>query len=440
AFDAELSPRVMFAHATVAQLAAAIPAGSGQLSAIPVLPRDGETPFTAAQSFAQQRLWFLHEFEPDSAEYVTRLGLRLQGQLNVDALSAAFTGLVARHESLRTTFQHVDGLGVQLVHPPQPVSIPVLDVSDLAEPQRSAELEQVLAAESNQPFDLSAGPLMRIRLVRLGAEDHVLIVLLHHIIIDGWSTGVLIEELSLLYRAAVRDEVAGFRGAPAPGRSRRAGQASHAVLPQLPVQYADFAVWQRQVLSGPALEDGLSYWRRQLDALAPLELPTDRPRPAVRTSAGAMHEFVVPAELTAGLRELSQRLDGTVFMALVAACQLLFSRYSGQDDIALGTVVSGRERAELERVIGFFVNTVVLRSQINDEQSFVQFLTQVRETVLDAFVHQQVPFERLVDELVPVRDTSRTPLFQVMLVLQNAPAQAPDLAGLRVSGLGLPVT
>ncbi|MBV9649834.1 MAG: amino acid adenylation domain-containing protein, partial [Pseudonocardiales bacterium] len=429
AFDAELSPRVVFTHATVAQLAAAIPAGSGQLSAIPVLPRDGElAAFTAAQSFAQQRLWFLHEFEPDSAEYVTRLGLRLQGQLNVDALSAAFTGLVARHESLRTTFEHVDGVGIQVVHPPQPVSVPVLDVSHLAEPQRSAELERLLAAESNQPFDLGAGPLMRTRLVRLDAEDHVLIVLLHHIIIDGWSTGVLIEELSVLYRAAVRDEVAEFRGTPA-----------LSVLPQLPVQYADFAVWQREILSGPALEDGLTYWRRQLEALAPLELPTDRPRPAVRTSAGAMHEFVVPAELTAGLRELSQRLDGTVFMALVAACQLLFSRYSGQDDIALGTVVSGRERAELERVIGFFVNTVVLRSQINDEQSFVQFLTQVRETVLDAFVHQQVPFERLVDELVPVRDTSRTPLFQVMLVLQNAPAQAPDLAGLDVSGLGLPV-
>ncbi|MDT7655186.1 MAG: hypothetical protein QOI36_6597, partial [Pseudonocardiales bacterium] len=181
------------------------------------------------------------------------------------------------------------------------------------------------------------------------------------------------------------------------------------------------------------------YWRRQLDALAPLELPTDRPRLAVRTSAGAMHEFVVPVELTAGLRELSQRLDGTIFMTLVAACQLLFSRYSGQDDIAVGTVVSGRERAELERVIGFFVNTVVLRSQIDGEQSFIRFLTQVRETVLDAFVHQQVPFERLVDELVAVRDTSRTPLFQVMVVFQNAPGQAPDLAGLDVSGLELPV-
>ncbi|MGH3825003.1 MAG: amino acid adenylation domain-containing protein, partial [Pseudonocardiaceae bacterium] len=412
AFEVELSPRAVFTHATVGALAAAVPADSGGVSAIPVIPRDSELiPFVAQQSFAQQRLWFLHKFEPENTEYATRAGLRLRGELNIDALRVAFTGLVARHESLRTTFEQADGVAMQVVHPPAPVPVPVLDGSDLA---------RVLAAESDQPFDLSRGPLMRVRLVRLGAEDHVLIMFLHHIITDGWSMGVLIEELSVLYQAAVCDEVPD--------------------LAPLPVQYADFAAWQRETLSGPALEDGLAYWRSQLEALAPLELPTDRPRPAMRTSAGATHEFVVPAEVTAGLKELGQRLDGTLFMTLVGACQVLFARWSGQDDIAVGTVVSGRERAELEGLIGFFVNTLALRSRVPGEQSFRQFLTRVRATVLDALAHQQVPFERLVDELEPVRDTSRTPLFQAMVILQNTPGRTPALTGLDVSGVELPVT
>ncbi|MGH3846842.1 MAG: condensation domain-containing protein, partial [Pseudonocardiaceae bacterium] len=422
AFEVEWSPRVVFTHPTISELAAAIPAAAGGLSAIPVIPRhpDPVAPFVTQQSFAQQRLWFLHAFQPDSAEYATRLGLRLHGELDTDALRAALTALVARHESLRTTFEQADGLGMQVVHPPQPVPLPVLDLSDLEQAQRSAELARALAAESNEPFDLHAGPLMRVRLVRLDAGDHALVLVLHHIITDGWSTGVLVEELSVLYRAAVRHEVA--------------------ELAPLPVQYADFAAWQRAVLSGPELEAGLTYWRHQLEAVAPLELPTDRPRPAMRTSAGAMHEFVVPAQLTAGLKELGQRQNGTLFMTLVGACQVLFARYSGQDDIAVGTVVSGRERAELERLIGFFVNTVVLRSRVTHEPTFRQFLTEVRDTVLDAFRYQQVPFERLVDELAPVRDTSRSPLFQAMVILQNAPGQIPELTGLDVSGVDLPVT
>ncbi|MGH3846208.1 MAG: amino acid adenylation domain-containing protein, partial [Pseudonocardiaceae bacterium] len=219
-----------------------------------------------------------------------------------------------------------------------------------------------------------------------------------------------------------------------------------AQLPELAVQYVDYALWQREQLTGAVLDTALGYWREQLAGVPALELPTDRPRPAVSTSAGALHRFVVPAELTSRLKELGRRKalvrrqDGTLFMTLVAACQVLFARYSGQDDIAVGTVVSGRERAELEGLIGFFVNTLVLRSQVDGEQSFTRFLGQVRETVLDAFVHQQVPFERLVDELAPVRDTSRSPLFQAMVILQNAPGLAPDLTGLEVSGLELPIT
>ncbi|MGH3573502.1 MAG: amino acid adenylation domain-containing protein, partial [Pseudonocardiaceae bacterium] len=295
AFDVEMSPRAVFTHSTIAELAAAIPAGSaGGVPVITVISRDGEL----ALSFAQQRLWFLHQFDPHSSEYLTRVGLRLRGELDLDALGAAFTRLVARHESLRTTFGQVQGRGVQVVHPPCAVPVPVMDLSGLALPERDAELEQVLAAESSRSFELARGPLMRLRLVRLEAQEHALIVVLHHIITDGWSMGVLIEELSVLYRAAVCQEVAD--------------------LPPLPVQYADFAAWQRAALSGPVLDEGLAYWRGQLEGVAPLELPTDRPRPAVQTTSGAVHEFVVPVEVTTRLKELGQQRDSTLFITLVA--------------------------------------------------------------------------------------------------------------------------
>ncbi|MGH3799015.1 MAG: amino acid adenylation domain-containing protein, partial [Pseudonocardiaceae bacterium] len=422
AFGVDLSPRAVFTHATVAELAAAW-GPAGEVVAIPTVHRGTHL----VLSFAQQRLWFLHEFDPDSTEYATRIGLRLRGELDIDALSAAFTALVARHESLRTTFEQIDGRGVQVVHPPDEVSLPVLDLSSLAHPEltqseRAAELDRVLAAQRARPFDLSRGPLIRVCLVRLGVQEHALLLVLHHIITDGWSMGVLVKELTACYGAAVR--------------------GLEAVLPALPVQYADFAAWQRERLSGPALEEQLSYWRRQLDGVAPLELPTDRPRPAVQTTNGALHEFVVPAEVTARLKELGRQRDTTLFMTLVAACQLLLRRWSGQDDIAVGTVVAGRDRTELEGLIGFFVNTLVLRSRVDGARSFTQFLDTVKETVLDAFVHQQVPFERVVDDLQPTRDTSRSPLFQAMVVLQNTPVQAPtdgDLPGLQVDALELPV-
>jgi amino acid adenylation domain-containing protein/non-ribosomal peptide synthase protein (TIGR01720 family) len=428
AFAVDLSPRALFTHPTIAQLAAVIsgdvdPAHPGGAPVIPVIPRDsGQLPFVAQQSFAQQRLWFLHEFAPEDTEYASRLGLRLRGTLDYDALCVAFTALVARHESLRTTFEQRDGRGMQVVHPPRDVELPVLDISGLAPAERETELARVLAAERSRPFDLARGPLLRVRLVRLGTEDHGLILVVHHIITDGWSMGVLLEELSALYRAAVRAE--------APN------------LAPLPVQYADFAAWQRAALTGPVLEAGLAYWRTQLDGVPPLELPTDRPRLAMQTTAGAKHEFMVSAQATAGLKELARQRDGTLFMTLVAACQLLFSRWSGQDDIAVGTVVSGREQAELDRLIGFFVHTLVLRCRVDPTNSVTQFFDSVKATVLDAFDHQHVPFERVVDDLQPARDTSRTPLFQAMVVLQNAPNQAPadgSLPGLQVEALDLPV-
>jgi non-ribosomal peptide synthetase component F len=425
AFEVEFSPRVLFADPTVAGLAAAVAESTvSALPAIPVADRVGELPL----SFAQQRLWFLDKFAPGGSGYATAFAVRLRGELDLDALSGAVDALVARHESLRTTFETIEGRGVQVVHPPASVSLPVWDLSSLAPPEQQQELQRMLAAQISQEFHLARGPLLRIALARLGTtgqvpsehvpSEHVLSVAMHHIITDGWSTGVFVAELAAFYNAAV--------------------SGHDPQLPVLPVQYVDYALWQRELLSGAVLDTALDYWREQLAGVPVLELPTDRPRPAVLTVTGAVHEFVVPAQIAGELKDLSQHQDGTLFMTLVAACQVLFARYSGQDDVAVGTVVSGRERAELEGLIGFFVNTLVLRSRVTQEHRFRQFLTEVRETVLDAFVHQQLPFERLVDELASVRDTSRTPLFQAMVILQNTPGHAPALTGLDVSGVQIP--
>ena len=421
AFGIHISPRTLFTSPTIAKLAAGMPAepSSGEGSpepageAIPVLPRDGSP---LPLSFAQQRLWFLDEFQPGRAEHLTPSALRLHGPLDTGALNTALTRLVARHESLRTTFGSVDGRGVQHIHPPRQIQVPLLDLSALPGAQRDAEVGKLLAAECTEPFDLRQGPLMRARLMRIAEDDHVLALTMHHIITDGWSMGIMTRELTALYGAALRGE--------------------QAALPALPVQYADFAVRQRGLLSEGALREHLDYWRRQLAGVPPLELPTDRVRPAVRTSAGATQNFTVPAEVTRRLKELARRCDGTLFMALVAACQVLFHRWSGQDDIAVGTAVSGRDRAELEDIIGFFVNTVVLRSKVVRQRTFREFLSDVRETVLDAFAHQDAPFERVVDELQLPRDPSRTPVFQAMVVLQNAagPAVSPARARGRSSG------
>ncbi|HEY4464979.1 MAG TPA: amino acid adenylation domain-containing protein, partial [Streptosporangiaceae bacterium] len=367
-------------------------------------------------SFAQQRLWFIDEFEPGQTGYNSALALRLTGPLDVPALTAALQAAVARHESLRTTFAGVDGRGVQVIQPAAGLDLPVTDL-DGGPARRPGSLDRLLAEECARPFNLSAGPLLRALLVRLSGEQHVLLLTAHHIVTDGWSMGILVEELSVLYAAA------------------RRGQA--ASLPPLPVQYADFAVWQRDRLSGGALDNHLGYWTSQLAGVEPLELPTDRPRPAVRTSSGAAHEFTVPAEVTTGLAGLARSCDATLFMVLTAACQVLFHRWSGQDDVAVGTAVAGRDRAELERIVGFFVNTVVLRATVDDRRPVREFVAQVRDTVLDAFAHQEVPFEKVVDELRLPRDTSRSPLFQAMVVLHNGQRAMPAFDGLAAEPISL---
>ncbi|MFE6009054.1 amino acid adenylation domain-containing protein, partial [Streptomyces sp. NPDC056450] len=367
--------------------------------------REGRLPL----SFAQERLWFLDDFAPGAAEYNVCGTLRLTGTLDLPALRAAVAGLVARHEALRTTFETVDGHGTQVVHDTMDVTVRA------TAPGTDGELEAALRAEAAASFDLATGPLLRVLLATTGADSHVLMLTMHHIVTDGWSMGVITRELSALYTGAVRGEEAGLR--------------------PLPIQYPDYAVWQRDRLAGDTLDSQLAYWRDTLEGLEPLELPTDRPRPAVRTSAGAMHAFEVPAELTRRLTGLGRARGASLFMTLTAITQLLLARYSGRTDIALGTGVSGRERAELEDLVGFFVNTLVLRTTVDESESFDQLLERVRTTVLDAFAHQDVPFSRLIEEPAPERDTSRTPLVQAMLVLQNTPRAEFDLPGLRVEAI-----
>ncbi|GHF94804.1 MULTISPECIES: non-ribosomal peptide synthetase [Amycolatopsis] len=413
ALGADLPIRVLFDARTVAGLAAAAgPAGDGAAAAIPVVPRDGELPL----SFPQQRFWFFHEFDRSSVEYNVHFGFRLTGQVDAEALRTACGRLIARHESLRSTIGVVDDQPVQVVHPAGATPVP-LSVVDLRA-GGDGELDRVLRAEVATPFDLERGPVLRFLLVRVAEDEYALVVGLHHIAVDGWSMGLLTEELGALYELARTGADGG--------------------LEPLPLQYADFAAWQVGRLTDAALEPDLAYWRDRLAGLAPLQLPTDRPRPAVRTTAGSVRRFSLPAEVVTQLGEFCSRHGVTVFMTLVAACQVLFARYSGQRDVAVGTAVSGRERPELERLIGCFINTLVLRSTVDGELPFTDFLAQVRETVLGAFTHQRVPFERLVHELCDERDPSRTPLVQALVVLQSGLAKPLELAGVSTARLDLP--
>ena len=301
---------------------------------------------------------------------------------------------MARHETLRTRFVLSGDEPVQVIEPPSAVALPITDLSAMPQAEREARTRQITDTEARQPFDLEAGPLLRAQLLRLAAEEHLLLLNVHHIVSDGWSMGVLWRELSTGYNAFV------------------SGHAPD--LPRLPIQYADYAVWQREWLQGEVLEGQLAYWKEKLADLSTLELPTDRPRPPVPSYQGAHLTFDLPAPLTQALKELSRREGTTLFMTLLAAFQVLLHRYSGQEDIAVGTPIAGRGRTELEGLIGFFVNTLVLRSDLAGDPAFTELLARVRETALGAYAHQDLPFEKLVEELSPSRDISRNPLFQVM--------------------------
>ncbi|HEX8275245.1 MAG TPA: non-ribosomal peptide synthase/polyketide synthase [Longimicrobiaceae bacterium] len=418
AFAVELPLRALFEAPTLAGTAARIDAAlrAGEaIDAAPVLPvpRDGRP---LPLSFAQRRIWFLQELEPESAAYNMPHPLRLEGAPDVPALRRALELLAARHETLRTVFGRAGGEPVQTVLPAGRVPLPLVDLAGLPEEVRRRETRRLVAAEALRPFDLARGPLLRALLVRAGAEEHGLLFTLHHVVADGWSLGILVREVSEAYSAF------------AEGREPR--------LPALPVQYADYAVWQRRRLEGEAMERQVAFWRAQLaDAPPLLDLPTDRPRPAVATQAGARVPFQLPAELAASLDALARREGATPFMALMAAWQALLGRWSGQDDVLVGTPIAGRTRAETEGLIGMFVNTLVLRTRLDGRPTFRELLARVRETTLGAYAHQDVPFERLVEELQPERSLRHAPVFQVTFAMQNLEAEALRLGGLRLSPL-----
>jgi amino acid adenylation domain-containing protein len=362
--------------------------------------RKDSTP--AELSFAQQRLWFLQQLEPGSAAYNFPLALRFKGELDVAALKRSLGEIVRRHESLRTTFPIVEGRAVQVVSPTHDVSLATSDLRERSAPEREAEVLRVGRTEAQLPFDLQRGPLYRASLLRLADEEYALLLMLHHIVIDGWSLPIFIQELKTLYEAFSR------------------GEASP--LAELPIQYADFAVWQREWLQGEILDEHVSYWKRRLQDAAPvLELPTDRPRPPVQTYHGASRPFRLSTNLSRSLKELGRQEGVTPFMTLLASFKALLYRYTMQEDILVGTPVAGRDRLEVEGLIGVFVNTLVLRTEMSGSLSGRALLRRVREVTLDAYAHQDLPFEKLVEELQPERNPSHTPLFQVMFAIQNAP-------------------
>ncbi|WP_213781856.1 condensation domain-containing protein, partial [Caballeronia sp. dw_276] len=355
----------------------------GERASLPAILRvDRDRPLPL--SFAQQRLWFLDQLEPGSAFYNVPAAVRLHGVLDVAALHRTLNEVVRRHESLRTRFVTRDGVAVQEIAAVLEVDLPVLDLSALDDDKRQQQLHAQLQTQATQPFDLSDGPLIRAALMRLGEADHVVTLTLHHIVSDGWSMGVLVHEVAALYEAFERGEASPLRA--------------------LPVQYADYAHWQREWLSGAVLERQLDYWRGQLgDAPPLLTLPTDRPRPAVQRHRGAMHPFTIDAATTGGLHALARRARGTLFMALSAAFGVLLARHAGQDDICIGTPVANRRHAQTEALIGFFVNTLVLRQRIAGHETFETLLARTREVTLGAYAHQDVPFEQLVEVLRPQR-------------------------------------
>ncbi|HEV2920390.1 MAG TPA: condensation domain-containing protein, partial [Actinomycetota bacterium] len=416
-FGVDVALRRFFEYPSIEELARAVEVGlraDAGLAVPPLVavPRDGPVEL----SFAQQRLWFLDQLVPANPFYNVASAYRLEGGLEVGCLERALTEVVARHEALRTTFPSEDGRPRQVVGPAFEVALDVVDLVALSDEARDAELRRLVDEEAARPFDLATGPLLRLGLIRLDATDHVLLVTMHHIVSDGWSMGIFQRELSTLYDAFAR------------------GQESP--LAALPIQYADFAVWQRRWLVGDALDAQLSYWREQLEGLEPLELPTDRPRPVIPSYRGAVVPFELSQPVTEALLALGRREGTTLFMTLLAAFKAVLARYTGQDDIAVGSPIANRTRAETEDLIGFFVNTLVLRTDCSGDPSFVELLGRVRETALGAYTHQDLPFEQLVEDLQPTRDLSRNPLVQVSFQLLNTPMRALTFGDVEGIGIG----
>ena len=377
-------------------------------------PRQCRTPVPL--SYAQQRLWFLAQLEPESSFYNMPIAVRLSGRLNLEALERSLAEVIRRHESLRTSFSTLDEQPVQLIAPQVTLSLPLIDLSHLSHAEQATQLEQEATAEAGRGFDLREAPLLRVRMLRLAQDEHVLLLTMHHIITDAWSLEVLLREIAALYEAYERGE--------------------ESPLEELEVQYGDYAVWQRERLKGEELERELRYWREQLrGAPAVLELPTDRVRPPVQTYRGGRQSVRVTSEVVSRLREVGQSEGATLYMVLLGAFSVLLWRYSGAEDVVVGTPVANRTRGEVEGLIGFFVNTLVMRVEVRGEESYRELVRRVREVSVGGYGHQEVPFEKVVEELTPERSLSHTPLFQVMFILQNAPMSSLKPGGITLSVL-----
>ena len=414
-FNVEMPLRQMFEHPTVREFGRdiefAIKRGAG-VEAPPILPVPRE--FGMPLSYSQQRLWFLDQLEPGSPFYNIHVGVRISGPLDANIFAASLREIVRRHEVLRTTFSLADGEPVQIIDAAADLDFRLVDLSELEGERGREEAARRANEEALTPFDLNRGPLLRVRVLRLGSEEHVALFTMHHIISDGWSLGVLVNEVAAIYPALASK-------GPSP-------------LTDLPIQYADFAVWHREWLQGDVLDLQLAYWKSRLTgAPAVFELPTDRPRPAIQTYRGDAHTVLLATELAENLKALSRQQGVTLFMTLLAAWQTMLMRYTHQEDFVVGTPIANRNRAETEGLIGFFVNTLPMRTDLTGDPAFNELLGRVREITLGAYAHQDLPFERLVEELAPERSLSHALLFQVMFVLQNTPVENLELRGLSLS-------
>jgi amino acid adenylation domain-containing protein len=373
-----------------------------------------ENRIDAPLSFAQQRLWFLEQLDPGNAAYHLPLYYLLGGQLDIAALRRSLNEIVRRHELLRTVFSEKNGTAMQTVLPSLHLALPVFDLTPLSETESDREVVSLIDTEAARPFDLQHGPLLRAMLLKLAEDEHGLFLVLHHIVTDGWSMDIFMGELVTLYEAF-------SAGEPSP-------------LAELPLQYGDFAAWQHELIKGEMLAEQISYWKQQLSGELPvLELPTDHPRPLQMTYTGADVFFDLTQGFTERLKELSSREGATLFMTLLAAFVTLLHRYTGQRDILMGTAIAGRNHAQIENLIGFFINTLALRTNLSGNPTFRELLGRVRDVALGAYEHQDVPFEKLVEELQPERDMSRQPFFQVMFNVQAAPPEEPGTRGLKIS-------
>ena len=382
-----------------------------------IIPRRKIRSPRAPLAYAQERIWGLYKLDPSSSAFNISIVLRLEGELDITALKRAFGAMVRRHEVLRTTFDVTadGGQPFQSVHtPPSYWPLPLTDLGHLPPSARNDEMRRLITVEAERPFNLEAGPTFRTMLLRLGADEHVLLLSLHQIVADGWSVGILLRELVVLYET----------------------KGASSSLPPLPVQYADFAVWQRQWLQGEVLKKQLDYWRRQFDDLPPtLELPTDFPRRAMQSFRGRREFISVDEKLSRELKELGQREGATLFMTLLAAFQLLLHQHIGQDDIVVGSNIANRNRGAVENLIGFFVNTIVLRTSLGGNPTFRELLARARDVTLGAYARQDVPFEMLLESICLQHHEHLVPPLQVMFVLQNAPFPTVEVKGLRLSVL-----